>query len=547
MQGPFPRDTFKIVQYKAHTTDKRAVGILMNAFLLLFAIVKEEDLTLFAEEIRAYTKQAMKIEVAPWIRDYVVDMEELYSELTLEKIQNKAYGPDGRVLGHYREMFGDLRESKHEEKQQKNSRADWFWVFLQVVVSWFYRIFSFMFTNNTPKVKVSRQVTPGNRILIKGDPGMGKTTLGKKLAWDWATGQFAGFSLVLLVVLKLVRPWDLIEDAIIAQIYALQGLNVTVKTLDAILKTFGNKCLLILDGLDENASGQNGDVMKIILRAKFYHTNVFITSRPHTTRPYEKQFSTIVKVEGFTYKEASKFAMKILLDEQKVQALLSFNPADYATNIPLYKSPILLSFLCLLVREDDIDLSSHSIDTGEIYARMLRCLYKKFTIRKGIEFKASEFVRVMKLVGKLAFETLVTGKSLLQRSEVIEEVGSEAFDYGLLIGHEDFRLIRGESEDILVTFPHRSIQEFLGSLYFVLMLIEGVSYKTLLGKHSQRPIFMMNPLFLQFCMWLLHSDKGHFSLQNTAGSFRPARFVCGAKNCFRGVNHPECPQSLPCA
>ena len=265
--------------------------------------------------------------------------------------------------------------------------------------------------------------------------------------------------------------------------------------------------------------------------------------------------------------------MKILRDEQKAQALLRFNPVNYATNIPsggskggreersspprgskffqfhavfgkfwqnrmltpplegwrshlgemldpplipLYKSPILLSFLCLLVREDDIDLSRDNIDTGEIYARMLRCLYTKFTIRKGIEFKASEFVRVMKLVGKLAFETLVTGKSLLQRSEVIEEVGTEAFDYGLLIGHEDFRLIRGESEDILVTFPHRSIQEFLGSLYFVLMLIEGVSYKTLLGKHSQRPIFMMNPLFLQFCMWLLHSDKGHFNLQNTA-------------------------------
>ena len=136
---------------------------------------------------------------------------------------------------------------------------------------------------------------------------------------------------------------------------------------------------------------------------------------------------------------------------------------------------------------------------------------------------------------------------MLQRSEVIEEVGSEAFDYGLLIGHEDFRLIRGESEDILVTFPHRSIQEFLGSLYFVLMLIEGVSYKTLLGKHSQRPIFMMNPLFLQFCMWLLHSDKGHFSLQKYRGSFRPARFVCGAKNCFRGVNHPEYSESLPCS
>ena len=370
----------------------------------------------------------MKIEVAPWIRDYVVDMEELYSELTLEKIKNKPYGPVGRILDHYREMFGNIKDSGDHKKQQKNSPTGWFWLFVHAVFSLLCRRLPFIFRKNTEKVKVKRKVEPGNRILIKGDPGMGNPTLGKKLAWDWATGQFTGFSLVLFAVLELVRPWDQIEDAIIAQIYALQGLNITVKSLDGILKTFGNKCLLILDGLDENASDRNGDVMKIIIRAKFYHTNVVVTSRPHTTRPLEKHFSTVVKVKGFTYKEANKFAMKIAQDERKVESLLSFNPANYATNTPLYKCPILLSFLCLLVREDDIDLSSHSIDTGEVYARMLRCLHKKFTIRKGVEFKVFEFIRVMKLVGKLAFETIVTEKSLLQRSEVLEEVGSEAFD-----------------------------------------------------------------------------------------------------------------------
>ena len=118
VQVPTPLDMFNLVQYKTRTVDKRAVDMLLNDFLFLFVTVKEKDLTLFAEEIRVYTKQAMKIEVAPWIRDYVVDMEELYSELTLEKIQNKAYGPDGRVLGHYREMFGDLRESKSEDEKK---------------------------------------------------------------------------------------------------------------------------------------------------------------------------------------------------------------------------------------------------------------------------------------------------------------------------------------------------------------------------------------------------------------------------------------------
>ena len=68
---------------------------------------------------------------------------------------------------------------------------------------------------------------------------------------------------------------------------------------------------------------------------------------------------------------------------------------------------------------------------------MVRCLYKKFTIRKGIPFEISEFNRITMLIGKLAYDTLLSGNPLLQRSRVLAEVGPDAFDYGLLIGHED--------------------------------------------------------------------------------------------------------------
>ena len=58
-------------------------------------------------------------------------------------------------------------------------------------------------------------------------------------------------------------------------------------------------------------------------------------------------------------------------------------------------------------------------------------------------------------IGKLALKTLLSGDPLLQRSEVIKEVGPDAFDYGLLIGHEDAHmLIKDETADIFVTFPH---------------------------------------------------------------------------------------------
>ena len=48
---------------------------------------------------------AMKIEVAPWIQDYVVDMDDLFTELQLEKIHNKPTGQERLLLEDYTELF----------------------------------------------------------------------------------------------------------------------------------------------------------------------------------------------------------------------------------------------------------------------------------------------------------------------------------------------------------------------------------------------------------------------------------------------------------
>ena len=45
------------------------------------------------------------MEPAPWIRDYVVEMEELYTELTLEKIDKKLFREERRKLENYKELF----------------------------------------------------------------------------------------------------------------------------------------------------------------------------------------------------------------------------------------------------------------------------------------------------------------------------------------------------------------------------------------------------------------------------------------------------------
>ena len=98
---------------------------------------------------------------------------------------------------------------------------------------------------------------------------------------------------------------------------------------------------------------------------------------------------------------------------------------------------------------------------------------------------------------------------MLKRSDVLKEVGPDAFDYGLLIGHEDFRLIRDETADILVSFPHRTILEFLWSFGFISLLSEGKTVEHILSTYGD--VLLENPLVLNFSLWFLTTSETTFS------------------------------------
>ena len=189
---------------------------------------------------------------------------------------------------------------------------------------------------------------------------------------------------------------------------------------------------------------------------------------------------------------------------------MDFRPTNSRDHFPIQQCPILLSFFCFLVAEQEIDLTYKTISIGDIYTRLVKCLYKKYTIRKNMEFEEENFFCILKSVGQLALQTLTSNNPLLQRSEVFRVVGEFAFEYGLFAGHEDIRLCSDQSPDIYVTYPHRSLEESFGSYGFIQSLNEGRSLDDILGPDCKEPIFMANPLVFRFCFWFLTGPDFYF-------------------------------------
>ena len=272
-------------------------------------------------------------------------MDKLFVETTLEKYHQEAVGRKSKTLKNYKELFDPNMKDK------------------------------------------------GERILLKGEPGTGKTTLMKKITHDWVKGDFNDVSIVFFIFLKFVKRNETIENVILNQTPILRGKKVQPYKVRRVLETSASRCLLILDGLDEHALGQNNDVVSIIEESKYPDCKVIVTSRPHNTKKIEDHFDTIGRVEGFTENEARKFVESIV-GKEKVELILNFNPTNSRWDIraPLHKVPTLLSIMCFLVQTDEQVgrlLKKDSRNRGWIYFRMVRCLFMAHVVKKKVNIVLS--------------------------------------------------------------------------------------------------------------------------------------------------------------
>ena len=159
-----------------------------------------------------------------------------------------------------------------------------------------------------------KECSQPRRVLIEGQPGMGKSTYCHKIAYDWAKKRKGdeSFPDVILVLLLKCRDincglWKAIDD----QLLPREVNKEEKEKFFTFVRDHQLKILLVLDGLDELPSSQLPIYTDIIQGRVLPELYLLVTARQEVGMRVRKYCHTLSEVEGFTKMEAKKFISDI--------------------------------------------------------------------------------------------------------------------------------------------------------------------------------------------------------------------------------------------
>ena len=131
--------------------------------------------------------------------------------------------------------------------------------------------------------------------------GIGKTTLANEICNKWASDMLLheDFTIVIMIALRTLQKRSL-EDVMIEQIGSEAHQELT--------KTSGEKCLIILEGLDEMAAERRHSdplLVKLLNFIVFVKAVLLITSRPHACQ--ELNANRKIEIVGFGEEQIKSF------------------------------------------------------------------------------------------------------------------------------------------------------------------------------------------------------------------------------------------------
>ena len=309
-------------------------------------------------------------------------------------------------------------------------------------------------------------------IVIKGDPGMGKSTLAINICKCWAEGSLLqNYDVVILLTLrtKKIQEAQTVNDLLLIPDDELRE-NIKKQ----IIRNSGERICFILEGYDELPHELRKSSVFTELREHLPNCTIIYTSRPEACVRLECDASRIIKIEGFNKNSIGEYILSTFesVDNgEKLASQLKSQLHKNSTVRGILHIPINVAIVCLIF----FHFSTLPETLTELYTLLcLRLILRYITVRtvnvakveklRSLDHLPEGISEQFAQLCFIAYKGTENG-NIIFTSQYLLKIGiveNKMSDLGLLVTAPSTSVYGTEKS---YNFLHKTLQEFSTAWY----------------------------------------------------------------------------------